>query len=290
MKKLIFLVLAASLVVPTAASAATATVKFGVNFRTAPSTDARVVGMLTRGQQVEIVGQPNSYWYKVKTASGSVGYISTSSKYTSVSGGSSGSANATIARSVNFRSSPKVANNKIGTVPRGANVRIVEQVNSWWVKIVYNGVTGYVDTSFLSSSGGSNSGSESGSAVSGTAASIIADARNLIGKVRYEFGTRNVSRLIFDCSSFTEYVFEKNGVSLKWGTSYQKNAGYGVSKSNLKAGDLVFFDTNGGGINHVGIYISDGEFIHNSPSGNVNISSLSSGYWSKKYVSARRVL
>lgn len=123
---------------------------------------------------------------------------------------------------------------------------------------------------------------------------VISLAKSYQGKVTYDFGTRNPSQLVFDCSSFTQFIFAKVGVSLKWGTKVQKTQGSAVSKSNLAKGDLVFFDTigsNNGAINHVGIYMGDGQFIHNTPSvDGIAISSLTSGFWSKAYVSARRVL
>jgi N-acetylmuramoyl-L-alanine amidase len=66
-----------------------------------------------------------------------------------------------------------------------------------------------------------------------------------------------------------------------------------VKKADLKPGNLVFFDTNGGlnRINHVGIYIGDGKFIHSSSSHKgVVISNLNKGFYSKTYMTARSVL
>jgi len=129
---------------------------------------------------------------------------------------------------------------------------------------------------------------------SSKADAIIKTAKSLIGRAEYDFGTRSPSRLIFDCSSFTEYVFEKHGVELKWGTRYQKKAGKYVSKSNLRKGDLVFFSSSSSSkaIKHVGIYIGSGKFIHilDVNGSDVHISSLNSGKWEDRYVSARRVL
>lgn len=121
---------------------------------------------------------------------------------------------------------------------------------------------------------------------------IIAFAQSLQGKVTYKFGVNNPSKLIFDCSSFTKYVFAKYGVSLKWGTAYQSKQGTYVSKSNLKKGDLIFFN-NGktSKISHVGIYMGNGKFIHNTIGGNMNgvyIADLSK--YSYRYATARRVL
>ncbi|MFB9326666.1 C40 family peptidase [Paenibacillus aurantiacus] len=122
--------------------------------------------------------------------------------------------------------------------------------------------------------------------------SIIATAKSLQGKVHYVYGTNNPSQLIFDCSSFTKYVFGKYGVSLKWGTASQKKQGTYVSKSNLRKGDLIFFN-NGktSTVSHVGIYIGNGQFIHNTIGSKVNgvvIAKLSD--YTKRYSTARRVL
>ncbi|MBB6733151.1 C40 family peptidase [Cohnella zeiphila] len=121
---------------------------------------------------------------------------------------------------------------------------------------------------------------------------IIALAESLKGKVHYTYGVNNPSKLIFDCSSFTKYVFGKYGVSLKWGTKYQSKEGTYVSKSNLKKGDLIFFSTGTKGvIGHVGIYIGNGKFIHNTIGSSWNgilISNLSS--YTSRYITARRVL
>lgn len=120
---------------------------------------------------------------------------------------------------------------------------------------------------------------------------IISYAKSLMGKVKYRFGSNNPSRLLLDCSSFTKYVFEKNGISLKWGSTAQSKQGKFVSKSSLQMGDLLFFSVGTPGkINHVGIYIGDGEFIHNTNSGSANgviISDLSN--YSLRYLTARRV-
>jgi len=127
---------------------------------------------------------------------------------------------------------------------------------------------------------------------SAKAAKIVSFAKSLRGKVTYKFNVNNPGRLIFDCSSFTKYVFASQGVSLTWGSQAQSKQGKYVSKSNLKAGDLVFLSVSKKGqINHVGIYIGNGQFIHNTIGKNFNgilISNLSS--YSDRYITARRVL
>ncbi|WP_026294010.1 C40 family peptidase [Saccharibacillus kuerlensis] len=94
----------------------------------------------------------------------------------------------------------------------------------------------------------------------------------------------------FDCSGFTSYVFDKLGIDLPRQSSAQYGAGTKVSKSDLRAGDLVFFNTNGRGISHVGIYVGNGKFAHASSSNGVRYDSLSSSYYANRYVGASRVM
>lgn len=132
----------------------------------------------------------------------------------------------------------------------------------------------------------------SSTTASAKADSIIALAKSLKGKVTYKYGVNDTTNLIFDCSSFTKYVFGQYGVSLKWGTATQSKQGTYVSKSNLQKGDLIFFN-NGktSTISHVGIYIGNGQFIHNTIGTNINgimIGDLDN--YTNRYSTARRVL
>ena len=122
---------------------------------------------------------------------------------------------------------------------------------------------------------------------------VIAYGKQFIG-TPYSWGGTNLYRGV-DCSGFVYAVMRDNGVYLSRTSRSQVYNGTRVDKSELKKGDLVFFDTSGynnGGISHVGIYIGDGQFIHSS-SGNkwgVTIESLSSSYYIRTYVTAARVL
>ena len=89
----------------------------------------------------------------------------------------------------------------------------------------------------------------------------------------------------FDCSGFVMYVFDQIGVSLPHNAAAQYGYGMPVSRDQLQAGDLVFFN----GLGHVGIYIGGGQFIHSPHTGDVvKISSLT-GWYSSTYVGARRL-
>lgn len=91
----------------------------------------------------------------------------------------------------------------------------------------------------------------------------------------------------FDCSGFTQYVFKQFGIDIPRTAAAQATVGTYVDKADLQPGDLVFFDTMGDGISHVGIYIGQGKFI-NAASTDVEIDYINNPYyWSSRYVTAR---
>lgn len=123
------------------------------------------------------------------------------------------------------------------------------------------------------------------------ASKIISTGKKYIG-VRYKFGAKAGITSAFDCSSFTQYVYKKNGIYLPRGSRDQAKAGKYVARKNLRAGDLIFSDTNRDGkINHVSIYIGNGRLLHTYKVGvGVTISKFSGSAWDKTYVTARRVI
>jgi cell wall-associated NlpC family hydrolase len=94
----------------------------------------------------------------------------------------------------------------------------------------------------------------------------------------------------FDCSGFTQYVFAKHGVVLPRETREQFEVGEKIRLKDVQVGDLVFFHTVASGASHVGIAVNDDEFVHApSSAGVVRVEHLSSAYWSKRFIAARRV-
>ena len=90
----------------------------------------------------------------------------------------------------------------------------------------------------------------------------------------------------FDCSGLVTYVYAQLGVGLPHFAAAQWGFGVPVAVSQLQAGDLVFFDQ----LDHVGIYLGDGEFIDAPHTGSfVRIDTLSEPWYAKHYVGARRI-
>ena len=114
---------------------------------------------------------------------------------------------------------------------------------------------------------------------------VVGIAMQYLG-VPYVWGGASPSG--FDCSGLVMYVYAQVGVSLPHNAAMQYNSvGVFVSRDQLQAGDLVFFD----GLGHMGMYIGGGQFIHAPHTGDVvKISSLYDSWYASTYVGAKRVL
>jgi cell wall-associated NlpC family hydrolase len=95
----------------------------------------------------------------------------------------------------------------------------------------------------------------------------------------------------FDCSGLVGYVFKTAlGIELPRVSRDMANTGQRVDRSALTAGDIVFFRVHGKRVDHVGIYVGDGQFLHAPSTGkDVMVSRLDEGYWSGKFMEARRI-
>lgn len=272
------------------------TVTANVNFRTGPSTSYSRITTISKGNYVEVLSTSGNWVkakYNAKTGYIYKDYVSgySSSSGSSQSGGITKYVNATVG--LNVRTGPSTSYSKIGKLDYKDKVTVLSTSNGW-SKINYDGKTGYVNSSYLQSSKpSSNSSNSNGStSVSKSASAVISYAKTLLGKP-YVWGAQGPNS--FDCSGFTYYVFKnKAGITLPRTSSAQSKYGTYISKSNLKAGDLVFFDTSGsnnGAVSHVGLYIGNGKMIHASYSQKkIVIADFNSSYYQKAYVNARRVL
>ena len=121
-----------------------------------------------------------------------------------------------------------------------------------------------------------------------TGADILAETEQYLG-IRYVHGGESPKG--FDCSGLIYYVLRTLGYSAPRSVAAQARMGTPVGNDLLQPGDLVFFATLGGKTpTHVGIYAGDGQFLHapNSRS-KVSYGDLTSGYWLKCYIGARRL-
>jgi probable lipoprotein NlpC len=105
--------------------------------------------------------------------------------------------------------------------------------------------------------------------------------------VRYRYGGLDKSGV--DCSGFVYLTLKRRfGLEAPRSTKGLSEYGIEVSRSNLRAGDLVFFKT-GRSKKHVGIYVEDDKFLHASTSRGVMLSDMEDDYWARRFWQARRV-
>lgn len=211
------------------------------------------------------------------------------------------------ANKLNVRSQPNSESDLVQTIGRGDRVTYYETTGEWARIITWNDRKGYVLAKYLVNSAnevdkvvtavktpsrGTTSPDPAASPQSSEGQSlaqqIVAFAKTLQG-VKYVWGGNSTSGL--DCSGLTKYVYSHFGIYVPRSSGAYWSFGTKVERANLKAGDIVLFDTDGGAadVSHVGIYMGDGNFIHASSSkGKVVIANLNS--YRGKYMGARRVI
>ena len=249
-----------------------------VRMRSGPSTNYSILGTYQNGTPLTITGTENG-WTKV-TIGGVSGYIR--SDYVS-GGGADSKAGYIKGTGVRMRSGASTTSSILGVYNTGTKMTITGESGNWY-KVSYSGRDGYVSKDYMTTTKPDNGGKPSGS----IGETIVATAKQYMG-APYVYGGMSPSG--FDCSGFVNYVYKLCGYSMsRVASSIYNNNGTYVEKANLQLGDLVFFASNSSSIGHVGIYIGNGQFIHSSSgAGCVVISDLSSSYYLKNYVGAKRI-
>lgn len=266
-----------------------------LNVRSGAGTSYSVIGSLSKGKAASVVGTSGN-WYKIKYGSG-YGYISAS--YTSAKAPSSSTSNTPPTTSsgktyysttsgLNVRSGPGTSYASKGTLSYGQAVSVVDS-SSYWYKIKFGSGYGYVGSKYLSTSKpSSTTTTPSTPDTPSSSSSIVSYAKSFLG-CSYVYGAAGPNS--FDCSGFTKYVYAHFGKSIPRSSASQYASCTKISKSSLRAGDLVFFSnsSSGGSVGHVAIYMGNGQIIHaaNSSRG-VCTDSLNSSYYTSHYIGAGR--
>ena len=266
-----------------------------LNVRSGAGTSYSVITKLPKGTVVDVLESASNGWKKIKTSGGTTGWVS-GEYLTTGSAGNSSTNNSTSQTSykatvntdsLNMRKGAGTSYSVITKLSKGTVVDVLESASNGWKKIkTSNGTIGWVSGSYLA-----NGVVEQPSTPSTNKVQAVIDlAHKQLGKP-YVWGAEGPNS--FDCSGLIYYVYKNAAsITLPRTSSAQYSAGVAVSRSNLKAGDLIFSSTDGtGNITHVAIYVGDGQMIHAPRNGkNVEKVSINNSYWNKAYVGARRVL
>ena len=228
----------------------------GLRIRKEPSTSSEEIDSLKKNDKVEIIGEEDG-WYKINI-NGETGYVS--AKYISAK----------------YISDTKLTEK---TSRSGSTLKTQTTVS-----------TQTENTTEATPEAASFETTTSTPTTSATGEAVVAYAKQYQGYKYVSGGSSPETG--FDCSGFTCYVYKHFGISLNRTSKDQIKNGVAVEKSNLQPGDIVIFNNSSNtAIGHVGIYVGGGDFIHaaNKNEG-VKITSLSSSYYSSRYVGARRVI
>ncbi len=287
-----------------------------VNFRKNPTASSSIISKLTNAS-VTVIDKSND-WYKV-SYNKKTGWVS--DDYLKLT-----SANGIInANGVNFRTGPGTSTKKITSLKKNTGVVILDTANGW-NKVKIGTKIGYVASNFVANSPVQTASVKAAAVKSATTTSASATALKTAGKVsrsitaatlaaaaveeapsineqiisyakqlngvKYLYGG-NTPQTGFDCSGLIGYVYKKFGITLNRSAEAMYSNGIKVSKSQLEAGDILFFDASSrkasGRIDHAGIYLGGDSFIHASSSnGEVRIQKLSE--YRGTYIGAKRVI
>jgi uncharacterized protein YgiM (DUF1202 family) len=265
---------------------AIADVETNLMIRSGPGEDKKILGKLPKNGGCDILEKDDgSGWTKVK--SGKVtGYVKTDYLIT----GAEASALAKVvgnyvAKSntdgLNVRKSPSVDSETLDQVAKGEELLVSDALvvsygeeHNKWVEVLLDsddseeGIKGYVakefvDLSYQLKKAVSMEELELGTGVSSLRANLVSKAKQYLGNP-YVYGGTSLTNGI-DCSGFTQAIYAKFGYYIPRVSRDQARSGNTISKSNLRAGDLVFYGNSSSGyISHVAIYIGNGQVIHAS--------------------------
>lgn len=277
----------------------------GVNIRAEATTDSNVLGSVNAGDALTAVGRVDS-WYQVEY-NGQKAYISKdylSGEYLSslkvigntdpqITPAAAEVKYAVVTAESGLKLRKEASTNSIvlTVLPYGTVADVDRQGTEWVRVITEDGQKGYVSADYVSVRSGEEPSRGSSSASSAKGEEIVAYAEQFIG-TPYVWGGTNLNTGV-DCSGFVYAVFRDFGISLNRSSASMASNGVPVSKSDLQAGDLVFFNAGGdSAISHVGIYMGNGSYIHSTDGAayGVTVTSLNSGYSANTYVTARRVI
>lgn len=181
---------------------------------------------------------------------------------------------------LNVRQGPSTSYSIIHRLWLGNRVKVTGKLGNWYKIHLSDGRSGWVSGVYLHVNDRQDMVNK-----------VISTARSLIG-TPYVWGGESPREGGFDCSGLTQYVFKQVGYSLNRISKDQSRQGIHVSRANIKPGDLVFYSFKGNGvIDHVGIYIGNGQMIHSPKAGdNVKVTNVGTSYWRSRFVTARRII
>ncbi|NMB42496.1 MAG: SH3 domain-containing protein [Clostridiales bacterium] len=247
-----------------------ANVSGSLNIRKEPGEDKKKVGKLPKDAGMEILELGEDGWAKIK--SGKIqGYVKASYLLTGTQAEERAKKVADLVATVKdtatlrVREEDNLLSGTLALVGEGEELEVVKVLPDW-VQVKIDQDEGfvsrqYVDLSYELKKAVNIEEEKSGSTGSSKRARMVSFAKKYLGG-RYVWGGTSLSRGV-DCSGFTQAIYRNFGMSIPRVSRAQATAGRSIKASNAKPGDLFFYG-KGNYINHVAMYIGNGQVIHAS--------------------------
>ena len=248
-----------------------ANVTESLNVRKGPGADQEKVGQLPKDAGMEVIAVEENGWAHI--TSGKIeGYVDSQYLLTGEEAVARAKEVATLvgvvkdAGQLRFRESASLLGDTITLIADGKKVEIldVDEVLPEWIQVKYDNKEGYVSRQYLDISyelKKAVSIEELQTGETGIRAQMVSFAKKYNGG-RYVWGGTTLGNGV-DCSGFTQAIYRNFGYSIPRVSRSQAESGKSISSSNARAGDLFFYG-KGNYIDHVGMYIGNGQIIHAS--------------------------
>lgn len=251
-----------------------------LNIRQEPNENGKLIGKLSKDAACEILEIDENGWAHIK--SGKVdGYCSTEFLYLGDEAVARGHEVASMIAIVNtqtlkVRGEPNTDSIVITLIPQEEELEVVEVMDNGWIKFLLDDEEAYVSGDYVDveerlEKAVTLTELKYGQGVSDVRVDMVQYAKQFVGNP-YVWGGTSLTNGT-DCSGFTMSIYKKYGVSLPHHAASQAQLGTKIDISSAQPGDLVFYAKNGS-INHVAMYIGNGQVIHaSSPKTGIKISS-----------------
>ena len=239
-----------------------------LNVREKPSTDAKLVGKMSNNNGCEILGIEGE-WAHIKSGEvegyAHLDYLLTGGKATIRAAKVVSRMAKATEGGLRVRSNPSTDSEILTTMGEGEKLEVISILDGW-IEVDLDAETAYISADYAVVEEELDTAVTMtellyGEGVTNVRVDLCQYAKEFVGN-RYVWGGTSLTNGV-DCSGFTMQIYKKYGISLPHYSVSQSKMGKAVSLSQAKPGDLVFY-AKGGTVNHVGIYIGNGQVCHAS--------------------------
>ena len=243
-----------------------AVVDGNLNIRKEANASATIVGKMTNYAACEILGEVDGF-YQIKSGNAegyvSKDYIITGEEALIIAQTEAKNMATVTTESLRVRESATTDSKVLTTLNKDEELVVVEVLDGW-LKVDLGDFQGYISKDYVSTAVKLRTGNTMkelvyGNGVSDTRVDLVNFALQFVGN-RYVWGGTSLTKGV-DCSGFTLKVYERYGIYLPHYSGSQPSYGKKITRAELQPGDLIFYASSGK-IDHVAIYIGNGQIVH----------------------------